>query len=532
MIYVIHVSLLTILIAQADSGGGTSPVSAGVDWWGALAGLHPLVLHFPIALVLVAAAVEFVALLGRRERLTSFSMTAIIVGAPFTVLAAWSGWAMADNGYGSGWQLSLHRWLGVSSAILLVVIFLLTLISWFGSKAWATATTRGLLLIAAILIGITAHFGGDMVWGESLLLDSLFPQQKDAVVAPSDDEKAAPAEEPASSSVPAETPATPATAPVAVPAAKVSFTYEVVPILKSHCWDCHAATGRAKAGIRLASQADFRRVIDGHAMVTPGSPEKSLLYTVVTAPRDDDLAMPPDGPGLSSSERATLDAWISQGAIIDSTADGPSQPPKTVVTTPSVPASSSDASALSDTSDSSVTPSPAVLAASDALNRRGISVRPIARTSPLLVLNASGLSHRIDPPFGDSDMKLVAQLSSVLAEINISSTQVTDEGVQSLSGFAQLKQVSLKETRTSDPAARVLSSLPVIESVNFFGTELGDQGLLELASAPTLKRIYAGQTRVTESGVAAVKAKRPDLSVIWQATALPGGSEKPVSTEK
>ena len=270
-----HVPISTILIAQVESTGGPSPVFTAVDWWGALAGLHPLVLHFPIALVIVAALVEFIALLGRRERLTSFSITAIIVGAPLTVVAAWSGWAMADIGYGSGWQLSLHRWLGVSSAILLAGIFVLALISWFGSRSWATATTRGLLLIAAILIGITAHFGGDMVWGDSLLMESLFPQRAEAVSPPSDE--AAPSKQPVPPS-PSDPTSPPSANPVTTQVAKVSYTRDVVPILESHCWDCHGATGRAKAGIRLASEADFRRVIDGHAMVTPGAPDKSLLY--------------------------------------------------------------------------------------------------------------------------------------------------------------------------------------------------------------------------------------------------------------
>ena len=129
-------------------------------------------------------------------------------------------------------------------------------------------------------------------------------------------------------------------------------------------------------------------------------------------------------------------------------------------------------------------------------------------------------------------MAMVASLKPVLVELNLSNTNVTDAGVDSLSGFDRLKQVSLKETRTGDGAARVLSGLPEIESVNFFGTDLGDRGLLELAGASTLKRIYAGQTRVTGPGVASAKARHPDLVVVWQAPSLPAEVERPDSSNE
>ena len=57
---------LMLFLAGADGHLQDAPASTGPDWWGALAGLHPLVIHFPIALIIVAALVELVALLARR----------------------------------------------------------------------------------------------------------------------------------------------------------------------------------------------------------------------------------------------------------------------------------------------------------------------------------------------------------------------------------------------------------------------------------------------------------------------------------
>ena len=525
--------LETIATSSATSAAPTS-VAAGPDWWAALAGLHPLVLHFPIALVIVAAVIEFLALLGRRERLTSFSVTALLIGAPLTVLAAWSGWAMADEGYGSGWELSLHRWLGVSSAILLVILFVLTLVSCFSGKSWATATVRGLLLVAAILVGITAHFGGDMVWGESMVIKALFPEP---VTQPE------PAPEPAVTPTPAPDASSPAAPePVTPPPADpkpadpkpadlkpadpkpadiaggrlVSFTSEIQPILDEYCWKCHGPTGRAKAGIRLASSADFQRKIDGHSMVSAGMPEASLLYTVVTLPRTDEMAMPPQGPGLTESEQKLIRQWISEGASLDepstSTINQISSPvtPTPPVNTPAT--LSSDQGIALDPQQQAT-----IKSASSSLKQRGVPVRPLAQGSELLVLNANGLSHRIDPPFGDADMALVKQLGPVLVELDLSNTEVTNSAMDSLAGFDQLKRITLKGTDVSDQSARVLSSLASLEVVNFFETQLGDPGLLVLSESTSLKRIYAGNSRVTAEGVRSAEILRPELSIIWQA---------------
>ena len=176
-----------------------------------------------------------------------------------------------------------------------------------------------------------------------------------------------------------------------------------------------------------------------------------------------------------------------------------------------------------------------IQSASSSLKQRGVPVRPLAQGSELLVLNANGLSHRIDPPFGDADMALVKELGPVLVELDLSSTRITNQGVTALVGFDRLKRVSLKDTEVSDPSARILSSLPSLEIANFFETRLGDAGLLVLSESTSLQRIYAGNSRVTAEGVQSAETLRPELTIIWKAPqaappdAPENASEKPAS---
>jgi uncharacterized membrane protein len=519
----------------ARTGIENAPVaSTSPDWWGVLAGLHPVLTHFPIALIIVAAGVEFVGLIMRREKVASFTVIALLIGGTSAIFSAWSGWSLADAGYGRGWQLELHRWLGVAAGLLGLSLSILVLVAWFGTRVWATSIVRALTFVCAILIGVAAHFGGDLVWGESLVLKSLFPEPGAQPLSVSDHEPLVETE-PETTSAPAsatesssETQPTDAPTPEkAVPVSKasekneadaplkvamVSYSKQIEPILEANCWKCHGATGRARAGLRLVSQADFDRVLDEHPLVSPGAPERSVLFEVVTLPRDDDDAMPPSGPGLSADEIALLELWIEQGGSIASRgSDSGDQPPATAIA-PGTPATT-DLPPSEVNASTSLT-SRGIEEASKALLARGVPVKPVSRDSEFLELNAGSLSHRIDPPFGDADLQSIIPLSTVLVGLDLAHTEVTDPGLDSLVGFNVLRKLNLKGTSVSSESAGVLAALVGLERLNLFETQMDDAGLQRLVGSPSLRKIFVGSSRVTESGVAAARSLNSDVDII------------------
>jgi len=97
---------------------------------------------------------------------------------------------------------------------------------------------------------------------------------------------------------------------------RVSFNRDVRPILADRCFKCHGPDeGARKAGLRLDSYAGATAARDGGVAVAPSSAEHSLLVQRVES-SDPDMMMPPPDSGLSldDGERATLRAWIEQGA--------------------------------------------------------------------------------------------------------------------------------------------------------------------------------------------------------------------------
>ncbi|MCH2145465.1 MAG: c-type cytochrome [Phycisphaerales bacterium] len=477
-----------------------TPAPPGPDWWGALNGLHPIVIHFPIALVITAAFVEFIAMLARRDRPAQFTVISLAVAGVMSVIASWSGWGLADEGYGGGWELDLHRWLGVASSALIILLAICALIACSGSKSgeqrhrWATGTVRAGILVAAALVGVTAHFGGKMVWGDSMVIESLFPPVATVGTDTSSGEDADTAT------------ATAATGNDST--GQVDFTSQVLPVISKYCWKCHgpAELGeRAKAGLRLGTRSEFFGDENDLVMVKPGDPEGSMLYEVITLPRSDEMAMPPneavDPEGIELIRR-----WIEEGAAF---------PDGSLVS--ALRKSTQAAATATPATTKPVAPEPDADSGLDEvrarLKARGVPVRPVAQDTADLEFNANALSHRIDPPFADADLELLDGLQAVLVEVDLSNTAVTDAGVARLAGFDALRSVKLKDTRTGSGAATVLAGLPVLAVVNFYGSDLDDAGLATLAGSKSIDTIYAGETPVTEEGVAAAKAANPGLTI-------------------
>lgn len=106
-------------------------------------------------------------------------------------------------------------------------------------------------------------------------------------------------------------------------AAPVSFSRDVVPVLKTRCATCHL-TGREAGNIALHPGAAFANLVKvkstetGLARVAPGAPDKSYLMmkldgTHLTA-GGKGSRMPLGAPPLDAVTRDKVRAWIAAGA--------------------------------------------------------------------------------------------------------------------------------------------------------------------------------------------------------------------------
>lgn len=129
---------------------------------------HPLLVHFPIALVLAAAGAELAVIVAPRQAWRTVAVANIRAGAALGVVSAITGWLFATSPVVDlTTSLEWHRWVGMASAWGAIGAALL---SWrqASSRRWAFAY-RVTLFVTAFLVAITGHLGGTLVWGASFL---------------------------------------------------------------------------------------------------------------------------------------------------------------------------------------------------------------------------------------------------------------------------------------------------------------------------------------------------------------------------
>ena len=96
----------------------------------------------------------------------------------------------------------------------------------------------------------------------------------------------------------------------------VSFSDDVLPLLKWRCASCHQAGGQGfdKSGLDLTSYAGVMKGTKFGPMVTPGDPDTSNLMRLLDWKVSPEIRMPHGKKQLSTCDRDSIRAWIRQGA--------------------------------------------------------------------------------------------------------------------------------------------------------------------------------------------------------------------------
>lgn len=131
--------------------------------------LHPLLVHFPIALVALAAMAEAGTIATRNPRWRTAAIVNLRAGAAFAVATAIAGWRLASApGMEATALLEWHRWIGASAALATVVAAIASIVLQ-RSQERDLLIYRAALFSAASLVAVSGHLGGQLVWGADFL---------------------------------------------------------------------------------------------------------------------------------------------------------------------------------------------------------------------------------------------------------------------------------------------------------------------------------------------------------------------------
>jgi hypothetical protein len=102
---------------------------------------------------------------------------------------------------------------------------------------------------------------------------------------------------------------------------------------------------------------------------------------------------------------------------------------------------------------------------------------------------------------------------TMLIELDLSFTPITDAGLVHVSDLTQLKYLYLRDTHITDAGLVHLKGLTGLESLRLGHTKVTDAGLVHLKNLTKLGYLELFNTRVTEEGVKKLKQALPNCNI-------------------
>jgi len=429
-----------------------------------LENFHPLFVHLPIGIILLAFALEMYTRF--RPNSSADDLILFVLGsAAITALASLgTGWLLGETGGFDEDLLFLHRWMAVAFTVTTILLFFLKRSKSTGLKKLYLPT----FVIVLILISVTGHFGGSMTHGE----DYLFKDNNANKVIIKD-----------------------------VAEAKVHADI-IQPILEAKCISCHNQ-GKLKGGLLMTSPENLLKGGDSGSILDSTDGKKPLLVHRMRLPIEDEEHMPPKGKvQLTPEEIALMEWWLENGNCFDcKTKDLKTSEKMSVIL----------ASLEEDTSAHALIAKEVEQVPAQWLqemNALGISIYPLAEENPLLIANLQGEQKQLK-----EKLEALNEYSENIVELNLANSQFNDTVADLITPFNHLTKLQVQNTRITDSSLSVFEKFEFLESLNLYGTSISKAVFELVKNTPSLKSLYLFQTDVTADEVTEFQEAYPAMAI-------------------
>jgi uncharacterized membrane protein len=438
---------------------------------------HPLLVHFPIAILLMALVFELLARAKAFKNLKAAVQPTLLIGAITSLFSVATGLILEQEGGYDDKLLTIHKYLGISTTVLSFGVYFLRQRIWSFDKIKRRRIRLMLLIPVAVLVSLTGHWGGSLTHGE----DYFFDFTDDAVT----------------SSQKLKLPPVDSLDPA------VMYSDVIEPILEAKCYSCHGAR-RQKGDLRLDGKDYILRGGKHGDVVTSTPPDSSELYHRLLLPAEDKEHMPPkEKPQLSSAEIDLIHSWINGGFSFEAKVIDFNDHDKIAAYVnaihslqnrePLVPA---DEVAAAD---------PKIL---KQLNDNNILVVPVAQGSNYLMVNFVNARSS-----GDEILNVLTPLAEQVVWLNLERTKVTDEGMKTIARLSKLRTLYLNYTTVGDTGIQVLENLPALSYLNLVGTKVTDRSAAALGKMKQLDNLYVGSTTVSSQAIVDITKQNKNLDI-------------------
>lgn len=412
---------------------------------------HPLVLHFPIVLLLLAIFLELTGKKAPKQLLT----TAVL----FSLATAISGFFLGKETELKGDLLFWHQWMGGLLALFAAI--------WYGLERSNFNTPIISKILQVTLIGLilsTGHYGGMVTHGEDFLA---LPKAKR-------DNK--------------------------IPENPLVYAHVVDQILENKCVSCHNKN-KTKGRFLMTSLDALLAGGENGITILPRNPQESELIRRVHLPMEDEEHMPPDGKQpLNEQEIKILERWIALGAsdTLRYKQLSVSEPLKGLITNLMQPHANEKWAKLPRVADSTL----------QSLNSDYATIKYIANGTNALSVNVyKSTFYRAEQL---TDLKLIREN---IVQLDVSGLPLGKVEMDFITSCLNLEWLELDQTSITDAEIEGLVLLSKLKTVKLFSTEISDGSIPIFTKMNGLQEMYLWNTQISTDGINTLKAANPILRI-------------------
>lgn len=420
--------------------------------------MHPLILHFPLVLIVLYALAVIVLPPHKSngDMVYKNAVSLLLLIAAFTAVATslMGLFLSKEDGYDPQ-ALWWHKWGGVSIALFTL--------GWYAFHK--QVQVKKLLTIASscfalVLIVFTGHMGAGITHGEDFLL--------------------APVMKP------------PAAAPVLFADAEV-YTHMVKPILEAKCISCHN-NQKAKGELVMETEELLLKGGKNGKLWDTTEADFGLFLRRLHLPLEQKEHMPPKGkPQLTDEEIAILTYWVKKGSDFKLRVTGlPSGDTLQLIAEKKF---SSTNTAAYDFAAAD----PSVITKLNSINR---VVTAEAIGSAALSVNFFNSSL-----FKNEQLKELQKIKKQVVSLNLAKMPVQDADLKLIAEMENLRRLNLSFTNINGSGLAELKKLKFLHSISLSGTKVSAAQIEQLRSFPELKTVYVWNTSIAANDMERLKQK-------------------------
>jgi len=410
------------------------------NWLQLLGRTHPLLLHFPIVLLLLGLIFYWIPGIREKKEIREIGDLSFLAGINFAGLTVVAGLILAQEDY-EGDALFWHQWVGIGIFVLSIIIYFLR------NKTFPALKPLTLVLVAGVFI--TGHLGANLTHGEDFLLA---PIKSDEVEL------------------------------VAISEAEI-FRDMVQPILEAKCQSCHKE-GKIKGELRMDHLEGLKKGGKSGPFVIAGDFENSLLIQRINLPGEDKEHMPPNNKAqLTDEEIEILMDWVASGASFEQKVE--EADPKSELF---------QLASLKFNTAKTYTFDPADPDNVKDLNNFFRKVQPIYPESSALVVSYFGIS-----AFDPASLNDLKKVKNQIVKLNLNKMPLAGVDLKFLSELSNLEELQLNFTDFDPKQLKNLIALENLRSLALSGNQLDVESLEDLAKIKNLQRLYLWQSGLDDT---------------------------------